>query len=257
MKNISLLALSLGVLSVANAATFTLTDGNSVVNGDDAIGLYDWFTDGTDHLYNQDYFWRVGNTAEQRQGAIGPGVITQFAPNIANVKFTAAGLFSIDITYTLIGGANGSGTSDIGEVVRIRNLTNQALDFHLFEYDDFDILGTAGGDTAFFDGNIVTQFEMPVVSMVGTVPTANRWQIGPFPGLLNDLNDGVATNLTNGVTPSGPGDMTFAFQWDRTIAANGNFIMSKNKRIETVPEPATMAALGLGLAALARRRRSK
>ena len=127
MKTISLLALSLGIFGVANAATFTLADGNALVSGDDVNGLYDWFTDGTDHLFNQDYFWRIGNTFEQRQGALGPAVITQFAPNIANVKFTSAGVFSIDITYTLIGGTNGSGTSDIGEVVRVRNLSNSAL----------------------------------------------------------------------------------------------------------------------------------
>jgi hypothetical protein len=44
-------------------------------------------------------------------------------------------------------------------------------------------------------------------------------------------------------------------QWDRNIAARGTFLMSKNKRIEVVPEPATLAALGLGFAALLRRRR--
>lgn len=256
MKQISLFVLFLGVVGVANAAVFTLADGNATVIGNDAIGLNDWVTDGTDHLFNQDYFWRVGSTSfEQRQGALGPAVINQIAANIANVKFTSAGNFSIDITYTLVGGTLGSGTSDIGEVVRVTNLGNQALDFHLFEYDDFDILGSASGDSAFFDGNIITQYEMPVVSMVGTVPTANGWEIGPWPGLLNSLEDTSTTNLSNSTTPSGPGDLNFAFQWNRTIAAGGSFIMSKNKRIETVPEPATMAALGLGLAAMARRRR--
>lgn len=235
---------------------FTLADGNAVVNGDAASGLLtNWFTDGVDDLFNQDYYFRVGNTAEAPIWTTGPGAITTFAPNMVNVKFTTA-LFSMDITYTLIGGALGSGTSDIGEIVRIQNRSNGVLDFHLFEYDDFDLNGTAGGDSAFLvNGSTIQQQEGNTIAMVGSVPPFDRWEIANWPTTLTKLNDGVADNLSNTGSPSGPGDLAFAMQWDRTIGVGGTFLMSKNKRIETVPEPATMAALGLGVAALLRRRR--
>ena len=259
MKKLICLALaSSALVGAAHAINFTLTDGNSVVNGNDVSQLQDWTTDGVDHLFNQDYYWRIGNTAEQNIGAIGPMALTVIAPNIAKVSFTNAGLFQIDITYILAGGAPGSGTSDIGETVRIQNLSNGALDFHLFEYDDFDINQTAGGDFAsMLNSSTVSQWEGSVTAMVGTVPIPDAWQIAAWPSIRNDLQNGTATNLNNTGSGSGPADLAFALQWDRSIAAGGTFIMSKNKRIETVPEPATMTALGLGIAAMIRRRNKK
>ena len=260
MKKLICLALaSSALVGAAHAINFTLTDGNAVVNGDDTVQLTNWLTDGTDHLFNEDYFWRIGNTAEQRIGAIGPMTLTVIAPNIANVSFTNAGLFKVDITYILAGGANGSGTSDLGETVRIQNLSNGVLDFHLFEYDDFDILGTPSGDFAgMINSSTVSQWEGAVTAMVGTVPPPDAWEISNWPTLRNSLEDATATNLGN-VNNSGTvaGDQTFALQWDRSINAGGTFLMSKNKRIETVPEPATMTVLGLGIAAMIRRRNKK
>jgi hypothetical protein len=232
-----------------------MTDGNAVVDGDAAFGLVNWFTDGVDDLFNQDYYYRIGLDPEAQISSIGPGAINQIAPNIVNVAYANATV-RVDITYTLIGGAPGSGTSEIGEIIRIQNLTNSALDFHLFEYDDFDLAGTAGGDNAMLlNSSTIMQWENLTTAMVGTVPPFDRWEIASFPTILNKLNDGVPDDLSNGTSPLGPGDMTFAMQWDRTIAAQGTFLMSKNKRIEVVPEPATLAALGLGFAALLRRRR--
>lgn len=257
-KLISLAFLATVLVGAAHAVNFTLTDGNAVVNGDDANQLTNWLTDGIDNLYNQDYYWRIGNTAEAQIGDIGAGVITTIAANIVNVAYVNAGSFRIDITYTLVGGAAGSGTSDIAETIRVQNLSNGALDFHLFEYDDFDINGTAGGDFAsMINSSTVTQWEGPITAMVGTVPPPNAWQIAAWPSLAASLNDATATNLDNTGSGSGPADLAFAMQWDRTINAGGSFIMSKNKRIETVPEPATMAALGLGVAAMIRRRNKK
>ncbi|MDB6109574.1 MAG: hypothetical protein JWR69_1324, partial [Pedosphaera sp.] len=63
-------------------------------------------------------------------------------------------------------------------------------------------------------------------------------------------------NVGSGI---GPGNVTWALQWDLTIAAGGTALISKDKYLEIiVPEPSTFALTGLGLAAflLLRRRQS-
>ena len=260
MKKLLMIGALTGVMcGVANAANFALTDGNAVVEGNDVTGLQNWLTDGTDDLFNQDYYFRIGNTSgEFNIGDIGPGTITQIAANTVNLAYTAAGQFRIDITYTLIGGATGSGTSDISEIVRIQNLSNGLLDFHLFEYDDFDVNGTAGGDFGdLINSSTIGQRDGLRRVMVGATPPPNAWQIGAWPTLLNSLNDNTPTNFNNTGDGLGPADLSFGMQWNRRIDAGGSWLMSKNKRVETVPEPATMAALGLGVAAIVRRRNKK
>lgn len=259
MKKTLLLGALFAVVGTAQAQNpFTLVDGNSIVRGDADNGLLtDWETDGTDHLFNQDYYFRVGNTAERAVWSGVNGLVTTIAPNIVNVAYAHTG-FMIDITYTLIGGTAGSGTSDIGEIVRIRNRSNGALDFHLFEYDDFDIGETAGGDFAsLVNSSTIEQHEDPYYAMVGSTPPFDHFEISAWPNLLSKLTDNDADNLSDGALSAGPGDLAFGMQWDRTIAAGGTFVMSKNKRVETVPEPGTIAALGLGALVLMRRRRSK
>jgi len=60
------------------------------------------------------------------------------------------------------------------------------------------------------------------------------------------LNDGGPTTLADnpGV---GPGDATWAFQWDFLLNPGQTFQVSKDKRIGAVPEPASLLLLGSGL----------
>ena len=130
------------------------------------------------------------------------------------------------------------------------------MDFHLFKYADYDLYGTPGGDVASIVGlNAIEQYDSVSGLTLDTIVNAySRWEIANFPVILNKLNDGVATNLANATSPLGPGDVTWALQWDFTLSSSGQqseFIMSEDNRTQMsgkIPEPVTLILLGSGLA---------
>jgi hypothetical protein len=92
-----------------------------------------------------------------------------------------------------------------------------------------------------------------------TTPPANHGEASIFPDTINSLNDLLPTTL-NDVATAGPGDATWALQWDFNLAAVGigsSVQISKDKRLElqVIPEPSVLGLLSLGLAAAAFRHR--
>src|SRR5262249_17780627 len=133
----------------------------------------------------------------------------------------------IETTFTLLGGADGSARSSIGEQIRIKNISNNPLTLHFFQYTDFDLSGSGSGDTVqlFQDGTGLfyqASQEKGNIRFADTVvsPGANEGQVGMAPG-PNSLSDQLADHSPTTLTgASGPlsGDVDWAFQWDRTIA---------------------------------------
>jgi hypothetical protein len=251
------------------AGLFTLVDDNSVADFDTTTGsnAYDWEVDGEDQLFEQSFWFRVGNVAEQNLNLL-PHPIegttdTNFDGNADTlfVRYNGAG-FRVDVRYVLDGGAVGSRASDIAEQISITNLSGAPLDFHFFQYSDFDLNGTSGGDSAVFpNANAVRQSE-GALSIAETVitPVPSHREIDFYDATLDKLEDAFATTLSDAPATGvnfGPGDLTWAYQWDVVIPVGGSFQISKDKNLTGVPEPAgiVLLALGLGAAISAARRR--
>jgi hypothetical protein len=253
------LALALGLIATQALAVtgVTLTSGNSVVTIDpyNQMGMNTWYVDGQNQLYQQWFWYRIGQSAEQSIDMIGLPVINQYSASQMSSTYTGTG-FTLRIDYGLVGGAAGSGDSTVNESITINNTSGSQMSFHFFQYSDYN-LGGVNADTVQLD----TDFSNALVTSGGNgmgevvvSPRPNLGEVAPYDQTLLKLNNGVANNLDGSTGPLGPGDITFAFQWDFTLAASGpesSVQISKIKSLDVVvvPEPASalLGLVGVGL----------
>ena len=256
-------ALAVCLLGILPAIAFglppiTLTDPygpNSTVMIDpySQAGMYSWSVEGTNQMAKQWYWFRIGNVAEHSIDWISAPSVSQQTPDQAKITYASQSLgLSVQLTYMLVGADWGSGTSEIGEAVLLKNTGSTPMDLHLFEYTNFDLNGTAANETAsLVNTSTIQQTDGAYVLTQGFVGvnsgTPSRWEINQVPVLLSELNDGIATNLAKATSPL-TGDIEFAFQWDFNIGPGGSVSIGKDMLLENVvPEPASLLPLGVGL----------
>jgi hypothetical protein len=217
-----------------------------------------WSIDGVDQLFQQWFWYRLGSDAEHSidtltlQAAVASDTDLSGQNETLFLRYVGNG-FELDVSYRLVGGSAGSGTADLQETIRIKNTGIKALDFHFFQYVDFDLNNTRNDDTAWLaNPNSIRQSDPAgVLSETVVTPPANHYEIAFFSNTRDKLNDGAATTLSDTTTPLGPGDVTWAFQWDLPIDVGDTAIIGKTKHIEAIEArlPDTpSAALLLGIA---------
>src|SRR5262245_54932110 len=133
----------------ASAAITPLVDGNSSIAIDTGSqqGLFSWVVDGQNQSFQQWFWSRIGNVGpESSIDNISAAALFQPDARTLNATFQNSSL-QIQIIYSLMGGTPGSGSSDVSEQIRITNMTGSPMDFHFFQYVDFDLLNTMGGET--------------------------------------------------------------------------------------------------------------
>lgn len=266
--------LTLGALAVfavpAGASVIVLQDANSSVQVDPQAqdGMLSWEIDGVEQMLQQWFWYRVGSTGPESSINTLDLVGTQTSDTNGDItgdtnvdhlfiRYGTADTFWLDVEYDLTGGAAGSGASDVAEVITITNNDTEALDIHLFQYCNFDLMGSAGDDSVeILNGNQALQDD-PVVTLFETVVTGSpdHWEAALSSVTIGSLTDANPTTLSD-ASSAGPGDVTWAFQWDRTIEPGDTFQISKDKNI-LIPEPGTLALLTLGGFTLLLRRRKR
>ena len=273
-------ALSVAVTAMVADAQLMLQDQNSSVmidpnlNPGGGLAPYTslmpaWTVDGVQQLFDLDFYYRIGAAGPESQlKTIAPlaGVFTSDTnpftdPNmdVVSMLYSAPGYVDVEIKISLLGGSAGSEWSDVAQQIKITNTGLSPLDFHLFEYADFDLGGSPGGDTGYLftpadevyitDG--FTQFTMDSI----VTPDAAYGDITVFPTLLNLMNDGSSTVLSDNTGPV-TGDVEYGLQWDVVIQPESTFILSKDMLISPIPEPGTITLLAASAAGfvLVRRR---
>jgi hypothetical protein len=211
--------------------------------------MHAWIVDQTSYDAQQWFWYRIGSTGgESSIDALGLASISQPAPNYATLTYgnTNSPLI-VTLTSNLIGDDPGSGSSDINELIRLKNNTASPMTLSFFEYNNYIL---SANDTVAFDNlNHVTQYGHGDILQEnfnsgtgeGVVTGNPLHEAALFAATRNSLNDGSPTTFTN-IDAAGPGDVTWAFEWDVTIAAGKTFTISKDKLLN-VPEPSSILLL--------------
>ena len=280
LQKLSLSTISRFILSVASAVALcsssqaqiqTLADNNSFadINPNNQAGMFDWFVDGQNQLFQQWFWYRVGLNPEASIDTISAPVIQR--PNLKTAYITYNnGAYSVEVDYVLTGQAPGSGQASITESIRIHNFTASPLDFHFYQYSDFNLFNNPNGDNVALGTDSQGKFNealqakgplsSPNFSEIDLTPGANHGETAFAGATLGKLNNGVPDNLNDNAGPTGPGNVTSAFQWDYSgataIAPNGEVLISKQKFLQ-IPEPSALALVSLGAVAMTLHRRRK
>lgn len=251
MKIKILLAAILAATSMQVSAA-TINSGNTQVDINTATGGADnWIVDGTDPLYEQRFYYRIGSTGpEMSLGSL--GVTSQGGYGaFYETKYAGTG-FNVVMQYTASGGQAGSGVSNLGINIAINNTGNAALDFHLFQYNDFDLSGPGNDTVQMTNANTILQTNgANVLQETVATPRPDAWELGIYPATLESLIDDSATILLNNNGPIS-GDVTWTWEWNSSVAAGRSANISKSLRVDLapVPVPAAVWLLGSGLIGL-------
>jgi len=218
--------------------------------------MSNWYVDNQNQLAQQWFWYRIGATALGNPDApinsLSAAIVTQPGLNSLKTTYQNAQL-RITVNYSLFGQDPGTGGADMAENIQIKNISANPYELHFFQYSDFNLDGTPGGDnvalsidsgSGLYSGAIQTKNNISLTETVqtGVVPFASHGEAGYFNSTL--VNLGTSYNLNDNVS-AGPGDVTWALQWDFTLAPGAQISISKDKLISgvQVPEPTT---LGLG-----------
>jgi len=266
MNRLIAFAIVAGAATSALAVPISVWDRNSRADFDNPGGQVNWLVDGVNQVFEQRFFYRTAlmndEVAVDSLPALGPvatdtNPFSDIRPDTLAYQFSDVGAgLEFEVSFKLRGGLAGSGNSDLAETIIIRNVGNVAQTVSFFQYVDFDLGNSAGGDVAWIeDGRVAFQGESNggiYMSETVAAPAPTFFQVGLFPTITNLFGNGVADNLSNNAGPV-VGDASWAFQWDFVVAPGSQFTISKDKLI--VPAPGALALLGLGGLVAGRRRR--
>lgn len=259
-----------GLTATANR---TGTGGGSAANFGLANTIATASTVTSDYLFQN--WWWYRSQGDTREFALTNQTFgTQLGANSAFLRYvepiggsSTNGTLTFEFTYTLNQLTPTSAAVTINW--SIINNSQSAQDVSFFAYSDSDVLSAGGNDGSyntspgvnFYRNNASTSNSSQFFTMGADLRLNDHWQIGPFSGTTAPrtlLSDALVTSLGDIDTLGAAGDNAAAFQFDFSRIAAGGTVggrITKGYNYIPVPTPGTLALMGLGGLAVARRRR--
>ena len=272
MRRITLIAVGASIASlsfgqaVINSGTssFGWTDvadttisGAAVRTGNQGGASVVYSASGSADQLFQNWWWYRVNGVNAREFALSNLTGKVVGGNKMTLNYREPEGFDVELRYTITNSAAGALVTG---TAFITSISANPLDISFFNYMDFDMGGTAADDSATLvsdnpamrmlitDGTAVINAEYRAIDGVA-------YQVGNFATIRGLLADGVINDLNNTGLPYGPGDFTAANQWSFVLNEGEQIAVQTSYLLNPVPEPASMAVLGLGVLALLRRRK--
>jgi hypothetical protein len=243
----------------ASAYNVTLTDSNSLLKYDTTYGAVTWNVDGTDNLFYESYFYRVGTGAamELTGGYNSAPIGTD--NNKYGTTYNLGAYGRVRLTQTLSGGATGSQMSQWITSLDFTPGGEGTEPLYFYSYSDYHLSDTAADETASYLGSgEFSQYDDLTQLLWSTVifPSGSPYLPDYYTtrGWITDP-DGVPNEASGDLNNNGYyyGNAIFMTQWNDPL----DFHIFRS--LTPVPEPSTFLLLGGGLAGLAlfARRRKK
>jgi hypothetical protein len=245
----------------------TLASGASTVQIDpnSQFGVYNWSSLVGNQLAKRWFWYSVGSDAPMSIDTISAAAVTLTGPTSLITQYVdSQNRFDLTIEYSFTGdplpppSVEGPLGSDLTEFIGVHNRsTTSPLDFHFYEYTDFNLFSYPPDDSLVGTGNGISGFVGVTQSKYGSfaeevvVNSANHAQAGINGEILAELNGNSPVTLNDYLDylDPGPGDIAYAFEWDNEITPGGMLPITTDtaNTVALIPEPSVMSLLFLGL----------
>lgn len=268
------LAQSATTITSPNGSRFVINASSYTGTPTSILGSANYFVGAGTQDYNFRYAFAYRQTGDTREYAVSAASGATFSNTTdswtgvipRNVMNAGANTLEFRVNHRIMDLT--ATTPLLVSMVTVRNISAERRGVVLFHYSDFDIPVVTGGTS--LGDNIISNLVTPtgiITRQQDNTTTSNYAETVAFGatrfrhGLLYSsiFSNTVIDNLDNTTPlPTFNGDLGMGMQWEERFmdpgASTSYTVMTSLN--SPVPEPASLAALALGVAALLRRRKS-